>query len=105
MASVLPTVADCCVECGPCDVSVTITTASTSTGRCLFYVNTLAEMRAIPSSTVSAQCQCTVGGSLFAGDGGGGIYFWSPTGVQADDGINFIRPTDFVTAGLWQKLL
>ena len=99
MAGVLPLVADCCDECGPCDVDVTV--AETAIG--IFYRDTIADLRAI--ATASTNLVCIVAGDITAGDGFGGMWFWVNTGTTADDGINYIRPDDYSTAGLWQKML
>jgi hypothetical protein len=103
MASILPTTSDCCDSCDTCDTSVEVVTNASQCCSGVFYRDTIAQMRAISSSDDNASC--TVGGNAAAGDGGGGIYFWNPTATNADDGINFIRPDDYTTAGLWQKLL
>ena len=28
---------------------------------------------------------------------------WDNTGTNADDGVNYIRPTDYSTAGVWAR--
>lgn len=99
MASTLPSVDDCCAECGPCDVSVTLATA----GCCTLVVDTLVELRALP--TLSTNQSVQMNGNLAAGDGGGGFYFWVSGGTDADDGVTFIRPDDYTTGGIWRKLI
>ena len=100
MASTLQTPDDCCDDCGPCDVSVTLTDPAVG----IFYRDTIAEMRDIASSDSNKFCM--VGGDLTPGDGGGGGWFWVAGGTTADDGSTYIRPNDYVDppGGIWQKL-
>jgi hypothetical protein len=28
---------------------------------------------------------------------------WNNSGTNADDGVNYVRPSDFTTAGVWAK--
>jgi len=99
MASTLQTPDDCCDDCGPCDVSVTL--ANPAFG--VFVVDTIPELRELPTLSTNAACQ--VNGNLARGDGGGGMYFWVNDGTDADDGVTYIRPNDYVDGGIWQKLI
>lgn len=38
-----------------------------------------------------------------AGDGEGGVWYWSATRSDADAPPQIVRPNDFSTAGLWVK--
>lgn len=39
------------------------------------------------------------------GDGGGGIFFWKVGGTDADDGAQYLRPSDYSADGVLQKFL
>ena len=106
MASTLPTVADCCTDCTPCNATVTINSGGT-TG--LFVRDTIADIRAIAVADIDAITSGDILGIALGGaaafDGGGGNYGWNPTSVAADDGINILEPDDSTGAGRWQKHL
>jgi hypothetical protein len=38
------------------------------------------------------------------GDGGDGIYFWDIHNTEQDDGVNVIRPTNYVAPGRWVSM-
>lgn len=106
MASILPTVSDCCDSCGSCDTTVTVSTGGTSG---LFVRNTLDDIRAISVSDIvvvtSGDIFAVALGGAAAYDGGGGNYGWNSTSTDADDGINILEPDDSTGAGRWQKIL
>src|SRR5690606_26717583 len=66
-------------------------------------VQTLAQLRALPSAGFTAGDNYVVDGNVSAGDGGGGVFAWNDASIDADDGHNVIRPNDTTPgqAGRW----
>jgi hypothetical protein len=52
----------------------------------------------VPVLTGSQTLIVDVEGALLIGDGAGGIFYWSPTSVVADDGVNTIKPNAILSA-------
>jgi hypothetical protein len=61
---------------------------------------TLTDLRGLVGTGGS---QAILAGSTAQGDGGGGMYYWSPTSVAADNGTTVVRPTGAVR-GAWLRL-
>lgn len=57
-------------------------------------VSSIAALRAIPSAGILSGDNYAVDGDSTSGDGGGGLYAWSDTSVEADDGAFIIKPSD-----------
>lgn len=93
MASSLPGPVDCCTPCP--GVSATITSSP------VLVVDTTIELRGV--ATRSAETLVAKLGDLAAGDGDGGFYFWDPTSLLADDGLDVVKPSDIdnVEPGRW----
>jgi len=76
-------------------------------------VGTVDLLRAVSSAGLEIGDNYVVDGSSAAGDGGGGVYAWSPFSTKADDGSSTVRPSDrspgqagrWVQAGGSAKLL
>lgn len=69
----------------------------------IFIVNTIADLRAVASSSINQFA--IVKGDTVAYDGGGGDYIWESAATNADDGVNWIKPNDKTNAqaGRWKK--
>ena len=52
----------------------------------------------VPVLTGSQTLIIDVEGALLIGDGAGGMFYWSPTSVAVDDGVNVIKPTAILAA-------
>lgn len=57
----------------------------------------LREFTGLPGMVVFLQ------GVAFADDGGGGFFYWNPSGTQLDDNFNYIVPNN-ASSGEWQRL-
>lgn len=66
-------------------------------------VATLTALRQVTSSGLAPGANYVVDGGAAAGDGGGGVFTWSPSLTSADDGVSVIRPSDRAPgqAGRW----
>ena len=103
MASALPNPTDCC-NCAD-GTAITTTTLdayiqSVVTGSAVgFYaVDTLIALRAI--STAATNKYAIVFGATPSDLT---QWKWNNSGTNADDGVNYVRPSDFTTAGVWAK--
>jgi hypothetical protein len=67
-------------------------------------VDTIALLRAQPSSAIANGANIVVDGGLAVGDGGGGVYTWDDLSVLTDNGSTIIKPTDVapLAAGRWR---
>lgn len=65
-------------------------------------VAALRESPAANSPTWTGLALAFVGGASTFRDGGFRFYMWDPTNSTADDGYNFIKPTDITAAGRWR---
>ena len=68
----------------------------------IFVSNDLSSMRSIESN--SGNRLCILLGYSSMGDGSGGIYFWDASSNAADSPMSVIRPSDFVSVGVWKQL-
>ena len=103
MASALPTPNDCC-NCAD-GTAITATTLdayiqSVVTGSTVgFYaVDTLTALRAIATAATNKY-------AIVFGATPSDLtqWKWNNSGTNADDGVNYVRPSDFTTAGVWAK--
>ena len=103
MASALPNPNDCC-NCAD-GTATTATTLdayiqSVVTGSAVgFYaVDTLTALRAIATAATNKY-------AIVFGATPSDLtqWKWNNSGTNADDGVNYVRPSDFTTAGVWEK--
>ena len=71
--------------------------------RQIFTFNTIAEMRANP--TTLCLKFAIVYGATSAGDGYGGEYRWDKSSTDDDDGVSTVKPSDNEGPGRWKKFL
>lgn len=106
MASTLPTPNDCCKLCE--GQTVTIVTSDgggggTTTGG-LFAVETLAALRAIPSSSTN-QIAFLMGNTVKYDFSPAKEYYWDPSSVDADNPFSVVVPTDDTGSGRWIQVV
>lgn len=63
--------------------------------------NVISELRALIGQ---AGVQVLVRGAYAVGDGGGGVYIWSPTQIGGDDGAGIIFPDGGASTGAWVRV-
>ncbi|MCW2763395.1 MAG: hypothetical protein JWR85_3596 [Marmoricola sp.] len=70
----------------------------------LEQVETVSELRVVPSAPLLAESAVLVLGGVAFADGSGGVYTWNSASLTADDGVGTIRPTDLTPsqAGRWK---
>jgi hypothetical protein len=103
MASALPTPNDCC-NCAD-GTAITATTLdayilSKVRGYApgFFAVSTLAALRDVATDSLNRY-------AIVFGATPSDLtqWKWNNSGTNADDGVNYVRPSDFTTAGVWAK--
>lgn len=106
MASALPNPNDCCncadgtaITTTTLDAYITSVIGSDVLG--FYAVDTIVALRAI--ATASTNKIATVFGTD-APDGKNLTHWrWDNTGTNADDGVNYVRPSDYTTGGVWVR--
>jgi hypothetical protein len=104
MASALPNPNDCCSCADGTAISTTTLDAyilaqvkgSAAVG--IYAVASLSDLRAILTSSTNRYA--VVFGSTptdFTN------WKWNNTGTNADDGVDYVRPNDYTTAGVWER--
>ena len=107
MASALPNPNDCC-NCadGTAITSTTldnyITTIVTGSTVGYYAVDTLNDLRALPTATTNRKA--TTWGRNAVDDELGGVWRWANTRTDADDGNRYVRPNDYTSAGVWVRV-
>lgn len=104
MASALPTPNDCCKCADGTAISTTTLDAyilaelKGSAAAGIYAVATLAELRGVLTSSTNRY-------AVVFGATASDLtqWKWDNTGTNADDGVNYIRPTDYSTAGVWAR--
>jgi hypothetical protein len=85
---------------GTYDLSTLMATAAALRTRVIVEADDLDELREAPSMATNYIAH------VIADDNGiYSVFKWSAAATDADDGGNYIRPDDFVTAGLWVRIL
>ena len=69
-----------------------------------YYVNTLADLRAIDISTLRDNEVCIMLGNSSVNDGSGGTYYFDKNGSAAGNGLNVILPISNPSVGRWIKI-
>ena len=109
MASALPNPNDCCncadgtaINTTTLDAYITsVIGGSASDVQGFYAVDTIVALRAI--ATASTNKIATVFGTD-APDGKNLTHWrWDNTGTNADDGVNYVRPSDYTTGGVWVR--
>lgn len=105
MAGALPNPQDCC-DCsdGTTVVQTTLEayiSAQVGNSAGFFAVDTIAALRALESKSTNKKA--TAWGNTAVDDGYTTIWRWDASGTEADDGTNYVRPSDFTSAGLWVR--
>lgn len=78
------------------------TTSADLTGTTFSWVDTRANLRAMTPPTGTTSKAVVLEGCLSAGDGGGGLFFWSSADMTADDGGTVLSPGG--GAGRWRRV-
>jgi hypothetical protein len=102
MASILPTVADCCSTC--CEVQIVDLPSGGGTG--VNAYETIQALRNETSVTVLVNdAFAVVYGDTARGDGGGGEYYYDSSSTLPDDDISMIVPISIIrpAPGGWVK--
>src|SRR6267143_3643353 len=73
--------------------------------RDVFATETFAILRALTPPVSSVNISIEVDGGIAKGDGLGGIFYFDPTSVLADDAVNTIAPTPLPATGRWRRVL
>lgn len=100
MASTLPQPNACCDPCTGLSVTI-VETGSATVG--WFVVNTIPDLRALPNLFTNLFAE-VLGGEVID-DGFGSGYSWREEALNADDGIDWIKPNDTVIGapGRWKR--
>lgn len=108
MASALPNPNDCCncadgtaINTTTLDAYIQSQVGSSTYVQGVFAVDTVTALRTI--ATASTNQIATVFGTD-AVDGKNLTHWrWDNTGTNADDGVNYVRPSDYSTGGVWVR--
>lgn len=73
-------------------------------GTTFSWVDTRANLRALAAPTGATSKVVGLEGCLAAGDGGGGVFFWSSIDTTPDDNGTVIQPTGGAAAGRWRRI-
>ncbi len=67
-------------------------------------VASIADLRAAdPAQWLELEIMALVLGEAAANDGGGAIFYWSPTSTATDDGVYAVKPNNRTGAGRWLR--
>lgn len=106
MASILPSVADCCSQC--CEVNIVDLPSGDGEGGAGFAYDTKVIFRQESRVTVLVEgMPATLYGGVTRGDGEGGLYYFDAASVLADDDVSVIKPNSIAVGspGRWRKWL
>lgn len=85
---------------GPYDLNALMSATEGAFNRRIFSVSNITALRALISSASNFRAEVlSDANGLFA------VYRWDADATDADDGNQYIRPSDFDTEGLWVKIL
>lgn len=69
------------------------------------YVNRLTELKALPVPTSPYTTLVNMTGYYNQNDGGGGWFYWAPSGIGTDDACTIIQPASAPPTGRWIRIL
>lgn len=106
MASILPSVDDCCSQC--CEVNIVDLPSGTGSGVGTNFYDTIPLLRQESRVTVLVDDQpAQVYGYAARGDGGGGFFYFDGTSTAADNDASVIKPDSIAVGdpGRWLRWL